>query len=187
MTGPTADGWRGQKALLITTYWTILSIMAEATTATGSAPRTGGGVAGPPTSAGRAARAFAVALGLPLVATAALMIASPSTWFHGFPGVASSGPFNAHLSRDFGCALLIAGAGFLHAARRPEGARRLVFACAALLTLHALVHLAEASAMAHAGPELISELATVHGPAAIALLCAFTWPRGPGSTEGAWT
>lgn len=98
-----------------------------------------------------AARLIAVALGFGLAAITAVMIADPARWYATFPGVAGSGPFNAHFVRDLGCAFLVAAGCYLAAAARPAAGTGLIEAATAFLTLHAIVHLFELFGSQHRG------------------------------------
>jgi uncharacterized protein YjeT (DUF2065 family) len=115
-----------------------------------------------------------LALGLALVLNGIFMLYAPAVWYELVPGVSDTGPLNVHFVRDIGCAFAVAGAAlcWFSVDRR---ARAAVIASAAFLTLHALVHAAEAvGGRAHDG-HLPSELLTVFAPAAVAL-CLGLWP-----------
>ena len=49
-------------------------------------------------------------LGIGLAANGLIMLAAPADWYAMVPGVAGTGPFNAHFVRDIGAAYLVAGA-----------------------------------------------------------------------------
>lgn len=121
-------------------------------------------------------RTIAALLGLGLLPVAAVMLVAPAFWYELFPGVLESGPLNHHFVRDLGCAFLAAGGALFYAAAKPRNAHSLVAAAAALLVLHAIVHLAEGALADHAGWRVV-DLATVYLPAILAMACMIRWPR----------
>jgi len=114
-------------------------------------------------------------LGLGLIPIAAIMLVVPAFWYERFPGVLESGPLNHHFVRDLGCAFLVAGGAVLYGAIKPKNARGLVTATAALLSLHALVHLAEGMLADHPAWRTV-DITTVYLPAVLALGCTILWP-----------
>jgi hypothetical protein len=97
---------------------------------------------------------------LAIVANGIAMLALPERWYAAVPGVAASGPFNPHFVRDIGAAYLVAGGALLWFLR-DKGARPAAIAGAAFLTLHALVHLADAAAGREALGQLALDIPTV--------------------------
>lgn len=73
----------------------------------------------------------------------ALMLTAPHVWYGAVPGVAETGPFNAHFVRDIGLGFLSAGCALGLAARYSAVARPLVAVAGVFLLGHALLHLAE--------------------------------------------
>jgi hypothetical protein len=124
--------------------------------------------------------ALRIILGLSFSLVAAMMLAAPHFWYVTFPGVAERGGFNPHFVRDIGCASLVAGAGFVAGGIRPSHYRPAMIAGAALIALHALVHVLEEIAGAHGRSFLTPDLPTVYLPAALGLWLAFA-----GSQNGA--
>jgi len=109
----------------------------------------------------------AVLLGLALAANGFFMLYDPAGWYGLVPGVPDTGPLNAHFVRDIGCAYAVSGGALVWLACDAR-ARPAALAGAAFLTLHALVHVADAIAgRAHGGH--LPELAAVFVPAAAAL------------------
>jgi AhpD family alkylhydroperoxidase len=101
----------------------------------------------------------------------AIMLLAPAEWYAAVPGVAVSGPFNAHLVRDVGAAFLAVSLPLIVVVAGLPGARR-VFALPALifLGLHALVHAAEV--LDHGVPDgaaLAVDVLGVYLPAAVIL------------------
>jgi hypothetical protein len=114
-----------------------------------------------------------IVLGLSFSLVAAMMLAAPHFWYVTFPGVAERGAFNPHFVRDIGCASLVAGAGFVAGGIRPSHYRPAMIAGAALIVLHALVHVVEEIAGAHGRSFLATDLPAVYLPAAAGLWLAF--------------
>ena len=129
-------------------------------------------------------KALALLLGLQLAANGLFMLVDPATWYALVPGVPETGPLNPHFVRDIGCAYLISGAtlaGFAFDQRLRVGA----LGGAAFLTLHALVHVADAIAgRGHAGHVLV-ELLAVFTPAALALWLTLSFPSQPTENDHA--
>jgi hypothetical protein len=112
-------------------------------------------------------RVVASVLGLGLAGAAVVMLVAPHVWYVTLPGVAASGPFNAHFARDLGCANLVAGAVLLvrALARRPPVSA--LVAVAGFLCLHAGVHVWELLGAGDAGHRVARDLVTVYLPAAL--------------------
>ncbi len=49
-------------------------------------------------------------VGIGLAANGLVMLGVPAAWYAAVPGVAATGPFNAHFIRDIGIAYLLCGA-----------------------------------------------------------------------------
>lgn len=113
-------------------------------------------------------------LGLVLGANGLFMLADPGAWYALVPGVPDTGPFNAHFVRDIGCVYLVVGAAFCRFAF-DEWARPAALAGAAFLTLHALVHVADA--IAGRGHHVTADLVTIFAPAAVALWLGLSSPH----------
>jgi uncharacterized protein YjeT (DUF2065 family) len=111
---------------------------------------------------------LAIALGLLLAANGLLMLADPATWYALVPGVPETGPFNPHFVRDIGAAYLVTGAA-IAALALDARAMPAALAGALFLTLHALVHVADAIAGRLHAEHLAADLVTVFVPAVIAL------------------
>jgi hypothetical protein len=121
-------------------------------------------------------RVLAVILGIGLALNALWMLADPAAWYAAVPGVAMSGPLNAHFVRDIGAAYLVAGAALACFAARVQ-ARPAAQAGAAFLVLHALVHLWDVAAGREQTHQLPLDLAFIFLPAVLAGWIA--WPPHP--------
>jgi hypothetical protein len=126
-------------------------------------------------------RVLAGVLGLGLTLTALVMLFAPAFWYVALPGVASSGPLNAHFARDLGCANLVAGAVLLALAVARRTPTSALLAAAAFLLLHAGVHGWELLSAVHgAGHRILRDLPTVYVPAALTAWLAIDarahWP-----------
>ena len=111
---------------------------------------------------------LAIALGLLLGANGFLMLVDPAGWYAMVPGVPETGPLNAHFVRDIGAAYLVTGAAIAALALDARAAPA-ALAGALFLTLHALVHVADAMAGRTHAEHVLAELASVFAPAVIAL------------------
>jgi len=108
---------------------------------------------------------IAVVVGLALAANGTFMLVAPSAWYGLVPGVAATGPLNAHFVRDIGAAYLVSGAAFAWFGRDAR-TRMAALAGAAFLVLHALVHVGEA--VGHHALVTWADLLAVVLPAALA-------------------
>jgi len=113
-------------------------------------------------------------LGLGLATNGLIMLGVPAGWYAAVPGVADSGPFNAHFIRDIGAAYLVAGAALVWFAANPI-ALLAAQAGAAFLAIHALVHLWDAAAGREHVRQLLVDLPTVFLPPILAIW--IVWPR----------
>jgi uncharacterized membrane protein HdeD (DUF308 family) len=107
-------------------------------------------------------------LGLVLAANGLFMLVDPAAWYALAPGVPETGPLNPHFVRDIGCAYAVAGAALIGNAFE-ERQRAAALAGALFLTLHALVHVADAVAGREHAEHALAELVTIFVPAVIAL------------------
>jgi uncharacterized protein YjeT (DUF2065 family) len=116
---------------------------------------------------------LAIGLGLLLVANGFLMLFDPAGWYAMVPGVPESGPLNVHFVRDIGAAYLVTGVAIaapaLDARAGPAALVGTLF-----LTLHALVHIADAMAGRTHADHFLAELVGVYAPAALALWLALS-------------
>jgi hypothetical protein len=92
-----------------------------------------------------AQRLLAAAVGVAMAANGIAMLFAGPAWYGAVPGVTETGPFNPHFVKDIGAAYLVAGGGLLWFGLRPSlAARGAALAGMLFLSLHALIHLAEA-------------------------------------------
>jgi hypothetical protein len=116
----------------------------------------------------------AIGLGLALAANGLLMLLDPAGWYTLAPGVPETGPLNLHFVRDIGCAYILTGLALAGLAFN-ERAWPAALIGALLLTLHALVHVADGfSGQVHANHVL-----TVYAPATIAACSRVTVAGSP--------
>ena len=111
---------------------------------------------------------LAIGLGLLLAANGLLMLLDPAQWYAIVPGVSETGPLNPHFVRDIGAAYVVTGVAIAWLARDARAVPA-ALAGALFLTLHALVHVADAIAGRLHTDHILSDLVTVFAPAVIAL------------------
>ena len=113
-------------------------------------------------------------LGILLGANGLWMLTGPFYWYAHIPGVTETGPANAHLIRDVGCAFLVTALALLWFAVSPMRAWPAVLAGGAFLFSHASVHVWDTIAGREHPHRLLTEIPTVILPAFLTLwLC---WP-----------
>lgn len=78
-------------------------------------------------------------LGVGGAANGAFMLAAPPLWYDSVPGLAHTGPFNAHFVSDIGVAYLVASLALLARAWRPRYWPAAI-AGAAFMIGHAIIH-----------------------------------------------
>ena len=120
-------------------------------------------------------------LGVLLAANGVVMLFAPAPWYQATPGVTETGPFNPHFVRDIGAAYLAAGAGLIWFAARLE-ARAAAQIAAVFLSLHALIHLADALFGRETWTGLARDIPGVFLPPALAIWLAWRSPRKPKQT-----
>jgi hypothetical protein len=120
----------------------------------------------------------ALILGIGLAANGLIMLVVPSTWYAIVPGVAETGPFNAHFVRDIGVAYLVCGVALAWFALE-RIAQPAALAAAAFLALHALVHLWDAVAGREHAHQLLLDVPTILLPPVLAFWITLAPGRGP--------
>jgi hypothetical protein len=113
-------------------------------------------------------------LGILMGANALWMLVAPFHWYAHIPGVTETGPANAHLIRDVGCAFLVTAIALLWFAVAPIRAWPAVLAGGAFLFLHASVHVWDTIAGREHPHLLLAEIPTVILPAFLTLWLG--WP-----------
>ena len=126
-------------------------------------------------------RFVALLLGLFFAADALWMLAAPFHWYAYVPGVIETGPANAHLIRDVGCAFLVTALALLWFAVAPMRAWPAVLAGGAFLFSHASVHVWDTIAGREHPHRLLAEIPTIILPALLTLWVG--WPSSPISRE----
>ena len=115
-------------------------------------------------------------LGAGLLVNGSFMLIAPGDWYFLVPGVADSGPLNAHFARDVGAIYLLGALAFLGLGFSPSGwARGAAMLAAGFLALHALLHLGETIA-GHHHAHFLRDLPGIYAPAALALWLALARP-----------
>ncbi|HEX7947970.1 MAG TPA: hypothetical protein VF495_25110 [Phenylobacterium sp.] len=124
-------------------------------------------------------RYLAALMALAFVANGIAMLAAPLTWYDTVPGVPTTGPFNPHFVRDIGAVYLMCAAGLGWFAWRPAQGWPALAAAATWLTLHAAVHVYDATCGASPLADVQRDFVGVYLFAAIPLaLALFRRPKG---------
>ena len=124
-------------------------------------------------------RYLAALTGLVLAANGVFMLAEPLAWYGAVPGVPSTGPFNAHFIRDIGAIYLVCAIALAWFAKNPRRGWPALAAAAAWLTLHAAIHVRDASCGRHPLADVQRDLVGIYILAAIPLaLAIFRRPKG---------
>jgi len=114
-------------------------------------------------------RFLASILGIFFGANALWMLAIPFHWYAHIPGVTETGPSNAHLIRDVGCAFLVAALALLWFVVAPKRAWAAVLAAGTFLFLHSSIHVWDTVAGREHPHLLLAEIPTVILPAILTL------------------
>ena len=118
-------------------------------------------------------------LGILLGANGLWMLTGPFYWYAHIPGLTETGPANAHLIRDVGCAFLVTALALLWFAVSPMRAWPAVLAGGAFLLLHATVHVWDTIAGREHAHRLLAEIPTVILPALVTLWLGWPPRRAP--------
>lgn len=122
-------------------------------------------------------RWIAALLGGGLAVNALIQLARPLAWYDAVPGVPLTGPFNPHFVRDIGMAYLVVALGLVWFAARPRQGWPALVCAAAFLSLHAAIHVGDASCGGSAWRDLVRDFPGVFLPALITAWIA--WAARP--------
>ncbi|ATQ41578.1 hypothetical protein [Caulobacter mirabilis] len=117
-------------------------------------------------------RGIAALLGGGLAVNALFMLAKPLPWYDAVPGVPLTGAFNPHFVRDIGMAYAVVSLGLLWFAWRPRQGWPALVCAAAFLSLHAAIHVGDASCSGSFWGDLARDFPGVFLPALIATAIA---------------
>ena len=124
-------------------------------------------------------RCIAGLMALLLAANGLAMLFASLAWYDAVPGVPLTGPFNGHFVRDIGATYLACGLGLAWFAWRPLQGWAAMAVAAVWLTLHAAVHVYDATCGASPWADVQRDLVGVYLfaaiPLALTLLCR---PKG---------
>jgi hypothetical protein len=124
-------------------------------------------------------RYLAGLMGLLLGANGVVMLAAGLSWYDTVPGVPATGPFNPHFVKDIGAIYVAAALGLGWFAWRPREGWAAMAIGAAWLTLHAAIHIYDASCGASPLSDFKRDFVGVYLFAAIPLaLAIFRRPEG---------
>lgn len=93
-------------------------------------------------------------------------------WYGVVPGVTATGPYNPHFVRDIGAAYLVTAAALAGYAWRPREAWPALAGATAFLTLHAAIHVYDATCGTAPLRDVIRDFAGVYLPALLTLAIA---------------
>ena len=131
-------------------------------------------------------RYLAGLMGLLLGANGVAMLVASLAWYDAVPGVTSTGPFNPHFIKDIGAIYLMCALGLAWFAWRPTAGWAAMAAAAAWLTMHAAIHVYDATCGTTPLADLQRDLVGVYLFAAIPLaLAIFRKPHALAKTLGA--
>jgi hypothetical protein len=123
-------------------------------------------------------RYLAGLMALVFLGNGSAMLGVPLAWYDAIPGVPATGPFNAHFVRDVGAVYLACALGLAWFAWRPAQGWAAMAIAAVWLTLHALVHVYDATCGSSPLADLRRDFVGVYLFAAIPLaLTLFRKPK----------
>lgn len=114
-------------------------------------------------------RILAALLAAAMAANGLAMLLAPAWWYPRVPGVTATGPYNHHFIQDIGAAYLVTGLGLGWFAAAPRAGWAALASAAAFLSLHGLIHIADAVQSPVCGRDLMRDAPGVFLPALIAL------------------
>jgi hypothetical protein len=110
--------------------------------------------------------------GLALGANGLVMLFASLAWYDAVPGVTSTGPFNPHFVKDIGAIYVTCALALFWFAWRPRQGWPALAAAATWLTLHAAIHVYDATCGATPLADVQRDFVGVYLLAAIPLLLA---------------
>lgn len=128
-------------------------------------------------------RIVAAVLAVLMTANGLVMMFAPLAWYAAVPGVATTGPFNAHFVRDIGAVYLVTAGALAWFAWRPAQGWPAVAAVAAWHSLHGAVHVFDAVCGTRPVADLARDFVGVFVPGLVAL--ALIAARRPALSEAA--
>ncbi|HEX7885094.1 MAG TPA: hypothetical protein VF474_03875 [Phenylobacterium sp.] len=117
-------------------------------------------------------RGLAGLMALVFLANGAAMLFAPLPWYDAVPGVPATGPFNPHFVRDVGAIYGVGALGLGWFAWRPAQGWPALALVAAWLTLHAAIHVYDATCGASPLADLRRDVVGIYLFAAIPLALA---------------
>lgn len=124
-------------------------------------------------------RWLAGVMALLLAGNGVAMLAASLAWYDAVPGVPATGPFNPHFVKDIGAVYLACALGLGWFAWRPRQGWPAMAIGAAWLTLHAAIHVYDATCGASPLADIRRDFVGVYLFAAIPLaLTLFRKPKG---------
>lgn len=120
-------------------------------------------------------RAISAIIGAASALNGAFMLIDGGRWYDTVPGLAHTGPYNAHFVADIGAAYLVSGMALAARAWRPRYWPA-ALAGAAFFAMHAIIHVLDL--LAHRSGAPLVDVGLVIVPAAIAL-----WAATPDKAE----
>ena len=117
-------------------------------------------------------RYLAGLMALAFAANGVAMLFASLAWYDAVPGVPATGPFNPHFVRDIGAVYVICALALGWFAWRPRHGWPALAAAAAWLTLHAAIHVYDASCGASPLTDLQRDFVGIYLFAAIPLALA---------------
>ena len=120
------------------------------------------------------ARIAAIALAAMLGLNGLAMLFGSFWWYNAVPGVIATGAFNPHFVRDIGMAYLVTAGGLAWWGWRPSQGWPALVGSAAFLTLHAAIHVFDASCGRNLLADTIRDFPGVYLPAVVTAWIAFT-------------
>jgi hypothetical protein len=117
-------------------------------------------------------RAIAIGLSAVLGLNGLAMLFGSFWWYNAVPGVTATGAFNPHFVRDIGMAYLVSAGGLAWFARSPVVGWPALVGSALFLTLHAGIHVFDATCSASGWTDAVRDFPGVYLPAFASLWIA---------------